>query len=405
MKPLSTFGITLALVATAPAWSSQDVELDWLYLNSQSSWMERSAEVAGKTTALTLPIQHLDPSQLWWQASHPQAQLHWVQPDASHLPKKGEAVEIDGASGIWLIKQVASSHLVIQQGREVRYWPHSQWHQLRWNAGADFGLTLTLVQPEAEKGTLHYAWQSADVRAQVLYRLTENDDGDSTLIQELVVQNHGDVDVVAPGYSYAHQPQPVFKAMRAMSMEMADSAISTPESGESAGIPTLFSNDPVRIPAKAHLWLPVQQTPLEKVARRYQLQWDSRSQGQQLAQARLQITAESELPSIGGPVKIGLFDQQLAVQQSQYQPTDSKQATLDIGQSPLVSVNSVQRREGEWRLTFVNRSAEVAPVDLTIYHWNGRNTQQIPMLVTVPANAEKVVDLELGGNGLIKQSR
>lgn len=384
---------------------SQALEANWLYLSDTGTWVSRNESLLSETTQLQLPVKQLQAHQFWWQTDADDVQLIWTQPGPLGLPQKGDPVEIQGEAGLWLVKDVSTSHLVLQQGRNVRYWPQSQWHLLSWTSTAELGLSLTVKQPEKSKVELFYAWQSTDLTAEVRYRL--NEQGEQTrLVQELVVTNHSDIDYKARGYSYAQSVnRPPVAMARTLSVESDTAPIGTPQAGQSQGIPTLMSDQPVELTASSNIWLPVSHTVLSSVERQYQMTWDSRQQGLQRAQSALKITSSSPLPDLAGPVKIGVFDRQVAVMESQYQPSSANQALIQLGQSALVTMLSRQIREGEWQLQFSNRSEEPADVALTVTHWNGKTSQRVPVTVRLAAQSEKTVAFELSNGGLIQLRR
>jgi hypothetical protein len=379
--------------------SAQTLEVDWLYFTGNGSWLERSESLINEQTRVHLPVDDLSVDQFWWQTNNPHTQIIWAQPDPLGLPKKGSSVEISGEPGLWIIQDVSASHLVLQQGKAVRYWPQSQWHLLSWTSSTDFGMALSIVQPSPMKDEIFYAWQTYDVSAQVRYRLDESQTT-PYLYQELIVSNLSDSDYSAPGYSYAQTSTQPVAMMRSMVME--DSFVSAPTASQSQGVPTLISNQPIRLAAGSHVWLPVSNTQLTKVERQYQMNWDSRTQGLQKAQSTIKLTSSTDLPDLAGPIKVGVFDQQIALLPSQYQPINAKEAELSMGQSALVTMNSKLVGEGSWVLDVDNRSQEEAVVELMINHWNGKTSQQVPMTVRIPAQSTKKVNLELGAGGLIR---
>ena len=391
----------LALMASGAVFA-QSLQVDWLYFSGNGSWITRTESLTGTENNLHLPVNDLTAEQFWWQSSNASTQVVWAQPDPLGLPKKGVPVEIKGESGLWLIKDVSMNHLVLQQGKNVRYWPQSQWHLLNWTASLDYGLSLTVLQPEKTKSTLFYGWQSHELTAQVRYRLDDKG-SEKSLYQELIVSNLSDSDYIAPGYSFAQiNNNPQRMMAKTMAFETMDSMVGTPEASQSQGVPTLISKQSIQLQAGSHVWLPVSQTELTAVERIYTVQWDSRQQGLQQAQASMKLTAASALPDIAGPVKIGVFDQQIALLESYYQPSKANEATLNLGQSSLVSLTSKLVREGQWQLTVHNRSDEKAIVELTVSHWNGKTSQQVPMTVRLNANDTKVLNLELVGSNSIK---
>lgn len=389
-----------ALLLTV-AGSVQSLEVDWLYLSNNASWIERSETLISEQSQLSLPVAQLNLNQFWWQSDATGTQISWAQPQAQGLPQKGAMIAIIGESGLWKIQEVYPDHLVLQRGNNVRYWPQSQWHLLNWNSTNDFGLSLTVSQPNANKTQLHYAWQSFELNAQVRYRLDETE-GKAQLHQELIVSNLSDTSFQAAGYSYAQVANQPVVAMRAMVMSEAASTMAAPTASESQGVPTLVSSEPVSLAAHSHLWLPVATIPLTQVARSYQLQWDTRSIGQFPVQSQLTLTSQQPLPDIAGPIKIGVFDQQLAVLESQYRPNTATEAQLNLGQSALVNLQSEQLSEGVWQLTIVNRSKQAASVGLTINHWHKQQSQRLPLDVTVKAEGQEIVNLIQQADGSVQ---
>jgi hypothetical protein len=391
---------TLAVAGLVSHVCAQALDIDWLYLSPNGSWLSKTESLISEQSQLNLPVDSLQSHQFWWQSDNPDVQLSWKQADPMGLPKKGTPVEIAGESGLWLIKEVNANHLVLQQGRDVRYWPQSQWHLLTWTSTDDQGMSLTVRQAEKRKSELFYAWQNMNVQAEVRYRLDEDERG-AYLHQELIISNLSDTDYVASGYSYAQQTgQPQVMAMR-MAVE-SDAFVSAPVASESQGVPTLVSKEPVQLSAMSHLWLPVSTTELSDVSRDYRLQWDTRSQGLQNAQMSILLTSRDSLPDIAGPIKIGVFDQQIAVMESQYQPSTEKSAELNLGSSALVSMESSRVGEGQWKLLFSNRSEESAAVEFLVQHWDGKQNQRVPMTIRLDANSEKTVDIELATGGKIR---
>lgn len=400
MQMKKTVLSTIALAGFVGQAQAQVLDLDWLYLSPNGSWLSKTESLLSEQTQLNLPVDSLQSHQFWWQSNNPDVQLAWKQADPMGLPKKGTPVEISGESGLWLIKEVNANHLVLQQGRDVRYWPQSQWHLLTWTSTDDQGMSLTVRQPEKQKGELFYAWQNMNVHAEVRYRLDEGESG-ASLHQELIISNLSDTDYVAGGYSYSQQSaQPQVMAMR-MAVE-SDAIVSAPVASESQGVPTLVSDDTVQLSAMSHVWLPVSETVLSDVKRDYRMQWDTRSQGLQKAQMSISLTAKTKLPDIAGPIKIGVFDQQIAVLESQYQPSSEKTAELNLGASALVSLQSSMVGENEWKLVFSNRSEESATVEFLVQHWDGKQTQRVPMTVRLDASSEKTIDIELATGGKIR---
>lgn len=400
MRYANARSLAASVLLLAGAAQAQTLNADWLYFSPMGSWVEKTESILAAETQFQLPVESLSADQFYWAASNTNGQLTWTQPDPLGLPQTGSPVAIEGESGLWLVKNVSASHLVLQQGKNVRYWPQSQWHLLSWTSASDYGLSLSFLQPEKTKGTLFYAWQTPELTAQVRYRLDETGD-EPVLVQELVLSNSGQSDYQAEGYSYAGSAQRPVVAMRTMMMsESADALISAPEASQSQGVPTLVSEEPLNIAASSQVWLPVSQTELSSVERRYQLYWDTRQQGMQQTTMSLALSSPNGLPDIPGPIAVGVFDRQIALMNSQYAPTNANEASLALGQSALVSMESRQSRAGNWVLEFSNRSDELAEIELMVTHWNGSRQQQLPMTVRVDAMSEKTVELELQSGSL-----
>jgi len=394
--------LLLAGLAGCASWSAaESLAVDWLYLANNGAWVARTETLTASETQVRLPVANLTPEQFWWQTELDGTRLSWSSPDQRLLPGKGQPVEIEAEPGLWLVQGVSPSHLVLQQGKTLRYWPQSQWHLLHFTAPADNQFELKVVQAEKQKNTLVYAWQDFAISAQVRYRIDMAAD-QPQLFQELIVSNLSEYDIEAPGYSFAQVQNPPQIMMRALSMEGDQKAMAQPHSGQSQGVPTLLSREPFTLAAATHLWLPVSETALTQVTRQYQLQWDSRQQGLQKARASILIESQEALPDLAGPVKIGIFDDQVALLDSYYEPGLASEATLALGQSSLVSLTSVAVREGFWRLSLTNRSSAMARIALTVSHWNGKQNQQIPMALSVAANATENIRLELGGGGMLR---
>jgi len=401
-KPFRRPLLLLAGLAACASWSSaESLTVDWLYLANNGAWVARTETLSASETQVRLPVANLTPEQFWWQTELDGTRLSWSSPDQRLLPAKGQPVEIEDEPGLWLVKGVSASHLVLQQGNTLRYWPQNQWHFLHFTAPVDNQFELMVIQAEKQKNKLVYAWQDFAISAQVRYRL-DLAAPQPQLHQELIVSNLSEYDIEAPGYSFAQVQNPPQMMMRALSVEADQEAMATPQSGQSQGVPTLLSREPFTLAAGTHLWLPVSETALTQVTREYQLQWDSRQQGLQKAQASILLESQEPLPDLAGPVKIGVFDGQVALLESYFEPGQATEATLALGQSSLVTLTSVAVREGFWRLSLANRSTDSASIALTVSHWNGKQSQQIPMTVKVAANANEEIRLELGSGGMIR---
>ena len=388
--------LSLAITSLVASTQAQTLSVNRLYFSEQGSWISRQARVEQPNATLRLPVESLSMDQFYWQASNPQTQLVWQSPTPNHLPAIGSDVQITDQPGSWQVKAVSDSHLVLQQGQSIRYWPQSQWHLLQWTSTEDINLSLRVIQPTAQANEIFYAWQTPLITAKVGYRLA-----DKTLYQELLLSNQSSEHYQADGYSFARSSQrPVFKAARnMMTLEASAKMVSTPSAGQSEGVPTLFSDQPLTLAAGANVWLPVAQVELNSVERKYRLSWDSRESGVQRAQTSLVLKADS-LPDLPAPLMVAVFDNQLAVQNVYYQPTGNHEARLEVGQSALVSMTSQSLGNDRWQLTFSNRSKEAANIEFTATHWKSNKLLSTDLMIRVDANSSNVVDIELTTTGL-----
>lgn len=389
------------IVLTSGATLAETLDVDWLYLSGNGSWIARSESIIQERTNLRLPVKALSADQFWWQSETPNTQLSWSLPSDSTLPPLESVVEIIGTPGNWIIKEANASYLTLQHDSELRYWPQSQWHLLKvTDPMIEDVFELTVIQPLPAESELSYAWQEYGVSAQVRYRL-DLDQAEPELIQELIVNNRTEYDLSSPGYSFSEIQHVPVMAMRTMAVEMDEMSISVPKASESQGIPTLVSDQPIQLTAGASVWLPVSTTELKRAEREYQFQWDTRQLGAQQAQSFLLLTAKESLPDLRGPLKIGVFDRQVAVLDTYYQPTTSEEARLSLGQSSLVGLESRLIDRDKWELSINNRSTENVSAELILSHWTGKTHQRTPMRMAIDAKSSKIIKVALQSDGMV----
>lgn len=397
MKYLNLF--TAVILSQLTMAQAESITVDWLYMSPSGTWLERNETLTETKTPLALPIDNLNPELFWWQSSNAQTQVMWQSPFAKGWPKQGDVVNSEQLSGNWVIEKVQQQHLVLTQNSNRRFWPVAQMHLLQWSQSeADNAFELLVEQPSKKTSQFQYAWQDGSINASVTYRLSLNDN--PVLHQSLIVSNNSQYDLTAKGYSFAQSQQRSFAVMHEM-VSRAQSDMDTPTASQSEGIPTLVGRSPVQLNSQANLWLPVSSTDISSVERQYSLTWDTRMQGTQQANSAITITSVDSLPDIPGTITLGVFDQQIATLNSQYQPSSENQATLNLGQSSLVTMESIAVGENQWSLTISNRSDEDAKLDLLISHWNGKISEQIPMPIQIKANDQKVVAIQLSTGGKI----
>ncbi|TXR54819.1 hypothetical protein [Reinekea thalattae] len=385
----------LAACETLPA--------DWLYMSGTGSWLSRSQSINEKITSVPLPLDNVSADNFWWQTEKPNSQLVWRANSQNSLPALGSEVLIQGAPETWQVVDASADMLVLKRGSRLRYWPRDQWYQLEWvEAEADSSFSFQLIQQNKQANKLQYAWWDAKVSAEVQYRLNL-DKRQPSLTQELLVRNDSPFDLTASGYSFSQvaQRQPILMRTTTALAEN-DSAISVPVESQSQGLPLLVSDKEVYLPANSRQWLPVSTTPLQSVARHYQINWDSSQSGTLSSQYSLKLAAKQSLPAISGDVKVPLFDHKLAMLTSYYQPSSDTQAELSLGESQLVSLNAEARGKGRWLLETVNRTDEMAEISLTLSHWDGKTRRKVPLKLRLPAGDTKQYNVTVNSLGQLQ---
>lgn len=380
--------------------ANERIDANWLYLSSGGSWIERIEAFDEASWALPLPVVNLQPEEFWWHAANPQTQLSWRALNLSDFPAVGTEVEMLEDATAWQVDAVTSSYLLLSRDDQQRYLPQTEWHRLGWaKPDRQTSLQLQVTQAQAGLNRLQYAWLDRGVRAEVRYRIIERG-GKSSLQQELVLFNQTDVAMSAAGYSYAQtENRPVMRL--SLALESAATSAAVPSAGESQGIPTLVSAEAVMLPAQSTQWLVVANTKLSNVERQYEMTWDTRSQGRVNAQMSLRLESNVPLPELAGTVQIGVFDRQLPMLNSFYQPEQPNEAELSLGTSPLVSMNATLIRPGVWQLDISNRSNDSIELDLTINHRVDQTVQQVPLTVEVGAESSEMFELRQQPNGRI----
>lgn len=402
LKPSFTKHSVIALCLSCSTWAmAQPLSVDWLYLTNAGSWLSRHQTVTSKNTSVPLPLSSVNEDSFWWQTEKPGSQIIWRNQSRRLIPDRGTAVELNGEPGLWLVESASTNMLVLKQGNRLRYWPKEQWHLLAFadnSPGESF--TFELIQPTKQRDELSYAWWDTQINAKAQYRL-DLDTDNPVLVQELIISNPGAVDIQASGYSYAQSSQPKMMAMRAVMVAESD-AVATPQQSQSNGVPLLYSNDPVMLPAGSQQWLPVAAIALTDVTRRYSLSWDTRQTGTAAAQASLLLESNEPMPTLAGEVKVPLFNQQLAMLNSYYRPTSEFETELSLGQSNMVSLKSESRGANRWQLTLENRTDESAEVAMELSHWDGKTNRRVPIKRTLEAQQKVVLNASVNSLGRLE---
>lgn len=383
-------GAATALALMPAARAADPVEADWVYLTGQGAWIQRSAELRQQSNALPLPVDGLNAGQFWWWAERPDLTLTWQTPEQKWWLTEGTVVQVDGWPGSWTVFHAGGDLLVLAQASERRPLPADQWYRLSWvvgqNIDADFELAVN--QPEARSNRFRYAWFDAGVSAEVRYSLDLNRES-PVLTQQLVLHNQSDYDLRAPGYSYAQSRAqgPVMMARDAMTLQ-AEPKAGAPRPGDSQGQATLKSEQPVMLPSGSHAWLTVQANALSDVNHHYRFNWNTRQTDTVPGQWSLQLRAEDELPDLGGPVQVAVWDRQVALLETQYRPQQERSATLDLGSSDMVTLATEPLGGDQWRLTLTNRNGFEVNTEVQLSHWENNRNDQASISLPVPANGE-----------------
>lgn len=395
--------VLLPVLAITPALAEeQQVEADWLYLTAQGSWIERSAELSAAATALPLPMTELSASAFWWQADDPGVQLSWRSADAQWL-QPDTVVQVDGWSGSWTVERVGADLLALSQANMRRLLPGDQWHRLSWVSAApaeDFQLT---VQAGADTTPVpfRYAWFDNALGAEVRYSL-ELEAARPVLRQQLVLHNNSDYAIRAPGYSYA-QSRSQGRMMLARSEAMAaDSAVSVaaPTAGDSSGQATLQSDQPLMLASGSHSWLGVQQIELSAIRHQYRFDWNTRQSATVPGQWALTLVADDELPAIAGPLQVAVWDQQVALLETRYQPQQATRAELQLGASDMMTLATERLGSSEWELVLTNRNSRSAEASLDLSHWDNDRNAQAGISLPVPAQGTLRLQVRLDNGQL-----
>jgi hypothetical protein len=398
MHPFSASrtGLLLAALTILAPWAdaSDPVEADWLYLTANGTWVSRTATLRQTETALPLPVEQLSASAFWWSAEDPDLSVFWQSPENASWVREGSLVQVIDWPGSWTVVQNQEDLLILSQAGIRRSLPQASWDRLSWVVGQnqEENLSLRISQPQDSNNSLAYAWLEDRVTAEVRYSLDYRGET-PILLQQLVVHNNADYDLEAPGYSYAQsRQQPVMMMARdAMASNTGQADLGRPESGDSSGQATLSSDEGIRMPANSHAWLPVAGVELSSIDHQYGFNWSTRQQGSMPGQWIMSVSSQEALPAIAGPVQIAVWDQQVALLETHYQPEQDNQATLSLGASDMVTLGTESLGGSEWELVVTNRNSHDIEARLELNHWG--NNREIRTGISVPVAANDNVRL------------
>jgi len=394
-----------AFVISATPWAAavDPVEAEWLYLTDNGSWVARSAALRKTTTQLPLPIDRLTSDTFWWSATNPDVTLNWQSPDNASWVQESDLVQVSDWPGSWTIISNTGDVLILSQAGVRRSLPKTSWDRLSWIVGQSQGesLSLQVSQAEAVIGELAYAWFDTRVSAEVRYSLDPRAET-PVLLQQLVVHNEANYELQAPGYSYAQSSeQPTMMLARSTGVsESLSSDVARPQAGDSSGQATLTSAQAIAMPPNSHAWLPVESVELNRIEHQYHFNWSTRQQGSMPGQWSMDISSDENLPDIAGPVQVAVWDQQVALLETRYQPEQANQTTLSMGSSDMVTLGTETLGGQQWQLTVTNRNSHEVEAMLELSHWDNNRNEQAAISVPVPANASLRLAVRLGNNQL-----
>jgi hypothetical protein len=114
----------------------------------------------------------------------------------------------------------------------------------------------------------------------------------------------------------------------------------------------------------------------------------------------MDVSSDENLPDIAGPVQVAVWDQQVALLETRYQPEQANQTTLSMGSSDMVTLGTETLGGQQWQLTVTNRNSHEVEAMLELSHWDNNRNEQAAISVPVPANASLRLAVRLGNNQL-----
>lgn len=399
----------VALISVMPlAAASEAVTADWLYLTGNGSWVARSATLRQEETALPLPVEQLSPETFWWSAPASALRVTWQSPDTVSWVSEGSLVQVTDWPGSWTVVSVGHEVLILSQAGVRRSLPKTAWDKLSWVVGQqqEESLSLQVHQPEDQRNELAYAWFEGRVSAGVRYSLDYRSDT-PVLLQQLVLHNNADYELNAPGYSYAQSSQQpaMLMARNTMAADMESAGVARPRAGDSSGQATLSADEPIRLPANSHAWIPVADVKLNRIDHQYRFTWSTRQQASLSGQWTMTVSADEALPAMAGPLQVAVWDEQVALLETRYQPEQETRTTLSLGSSDMVTLGTQALGSEQWELVVTNRNSHEVKAVLDLSHREQDRNDRAGTSVPVPANGSVRLQVSLDSSQLTVQSQ
>jgi len=114
----------------------------------------------------------------------------------------------------------------------------------------------------------------------------------------------------------------------------------------------------------------------------------------------LTLISEDDLPSIGGPVQVAVWNQQVALLETQYQPQQSTRSELALGASDMMTLATETLGSSEWELVLTNRNSRSAEAILDLSHWNNDSNAEAGFSMSVPAQSTQRLQVRLNNGQL-----
>ncbi|MDX1268805.1 MAG: hypothetical protein R3311_15670, partial [Oceanisphaera sp.] len=112
------------------------------------------------------------------------------------------------------------------------------------------------------------------------------------------------------------------------------------------------------------------------------------------------VSAEDALPAIAGPVQIAVWDQQVALLETHYQPEQETRTTLSLGSSDMVTLGTESLSGQQWELVLTNRNSHEVETVLDLSHWDQNRNDQAGISLPVPANGSVRLQVRLSSTQL-----
>ncbi|MCH8550418.1 MAG: hypothetical protein LAT62_00685 [Natronospirillum sp.] len=379
---------TAIAIAGSLCLSLSATAADWLYLSPAGGWVQEDIQVDNYPYSLELPGHA---TRIWWAPEEGDRDM--VRERRSEITVLEPGTEVELASSVRLPgigPMVAGDRLTIRQfiGNQVVVSADDKAVVL----GADTFSTLSFnvtpvgldrVRLDADRPapeTRRFAWYSEELRGDVRYRLTLNEDEPADLQQYLRVVNTGTQALQAAGLSWFPGSGDT-GSPRAMMMEaMADGVTETADGPVAA----LELRQSARLPARSETWMPVSAQPVT-AEHRYELNWDTR-QGElqsRSAEWRLHLSAEDSLPRLAGLIEVSWFDERLSALDSRYQRQQDRVTALSLGRNDQVTLSVEPESAASAVLLVRNHLEQPVTVNLGVTHQPDRQGSPLSDRVTI----------------------